>query len=263
MTSPTGRCVVRDERVDPGGEAEIWPELEPAARCDIDPSDHHIGDDDLGDDGVRSDSDDAWSPPDVGDERDGPGVGKVDADERDVAERATGDRAGLAGSDELAPATLPTAGFDLAQQALAAARAAPRQRQRRRVGRERRMSGPGPDEHDPAPLGALVQRFVSDRGWDRTLADAGVFGRWEELVGAEIAGHCRPVRLERAELILVAESTAWATQLRLLAPTLLARLAEQVGAEVVIRIRVHGPTGPTWRHGPRRILGRGPRDTYG
>jgi predicted nucleic acid-binding Zn ribbon protein len=26
---------------------------------------------------------------------------------------------------------------------------------------------------------------------------------------------------------------------------------------------VHGPTAPTWGRGPRRVAGRGPRDTYG
>lgn len=165
---------------------------------------------------------------------------------------------------ESAAAQRPPAGRDLAQQALAAARAAARQQPaRRRQRRTRRLSGPGPDEHDPVLLGALVTRLVTDRGWDKTLAEAGVFGRWAELVGADVAAHCRPERLEGAELTVVAESTAWATQLRALAPTLLARLAQQVGSDVVQRIRVHGPSTPSWRHGARRILGRGPRDTYG
>jgi len=31
----------------------------------------------------------------------------------------------------------------------------------------------------------------------------------------------------------------------------------------VQRLRVHGPTAPDWRHGPLRVTGRGPRDTYG
>jgi predicted nucleic acid-binding Zn ribbon protein len=64
-------------------------------------------------------------------------------------------------------------------------------------------------------------------------------------------------------LVLVAESTAWATQLRLLAGRLQARLSAEVGSGVVTRIRVHGPSAPSWRRGPRRVAGRGPRDTYG
>jgi predicted nucleic acid-binding Zn ribbon protein len=67
-------------------------------------------------------------------------------------------------------------------------------------------------------------------------------------------------------LVLVAESTAWATQLRLLTRTLQAKLREQVGPEVVTSIVVRGPAQPDWRKGPRRVQGpgaRGPRDTYG
>jgi uncharacterized protein YbjT (DUF2867 family) len=44
---------------------------------------------------------------------------------------------------------------------------------------------------------------------------------------------------------------------------LLDRLAADLGTDVVRRIRVHGPTAPNWRHGPLRVTGRGPRDTYG
>ena len=95
------------------------------------------------------------------------------------------------------------------------------------------------------------------------MASAAVLARWEALVGDEIAAHCRPVSLRDGELTLAAESTAWATQLRLLAPRLLGRIQAELGPEVVRRVRVHGPTAPTWTAGPRRVAGRGPRDTYG
>ena len=67
--------------------------------------------------------------------------------------------------------------------------------------------------------------------------------------------------LRAGELTLAAESTAWATQLRGMLPTLMTRIRTELGPDVVTRIRVHGPTGPTWRSGPRRVAGRGPRDT--
>jgi len=44
---------------------------------------------------------------------------------------------------------------------------------------------------------------------------------------------------------------------------LLERIAAEVGPGVVTRVRVQGPTSPDWRHGPLRVTGRGPRDTYG
>lgn len=131
-------------------------------------------------------------------------------------------------------------------------------------GKRRRWSGPGPDDRDPQPFGRVVSRVALDRGWSPRLTDATVLGRWPQLVGPDIADHCTPVSLRDGELVLQAESTAWATQLRTLQRQLLGRLAGSVGKDVVRRIRVVGPQGPSWRHGPRSVRGgRGPRDTYG
>jgi predicted nucleic acid-binding Zn ribbon protein len=105
--------------------------------------------------------------------------------------------------------------------------------------------------------------LVKARGWQRSRAEATVFGDWERVVGAEVAAHSRPVKLERGELTVEAESTAWATQLRLLAGRLLASIAAEIGKGVVTRLHIHGPVAPSWSRGPRRVRGRGPRDTYG
>ncbi len=109
----------------------------------------------------------------------------------------------------------------------------------------------------------MISRVVAERGWAETTTAAGVLANWDRLVGAEIADHCQPVSLTDGELVLVAESSAWATQLRLLTRTLTTRLAEQVGPGVVRSIVVRGPAQADWRKGPRRVQGRGPRDTYG
>jgi predicted nucleic acid-binding Zn ribbon protein len=88
-------------------------------------------------------------------------------------------------------------------------------------------------------------------------------GRWAAIVGAELAGHCEPKSFEGGELLVQADSTAWATQLRLLAPALTRRLNEDLGAGTVASVRVLGPRAPSWRRGPLNVRGRGPRDTYG
>jgi predicted nucleic acid-binding Zn ribbon protein len=166
-------------------------------------------------------------------------------------------------------------GSDLAREALRSAREASAERAAKRTaerqgrkpvtarGRRRRWSAAGPDERDPQPFGRLVSRVALDRGWSPRLTDATVLGRWPQLVGSEIADHCTPLSLRDGELVLQAESTAWATQLRTLQRQLLSRLAGAVGKDVVRRIRVVAPSGPSWRHGPRHVRGRGPRDTYG
>lgn len=132
----------------------------------------------------------------------------------------------------------------------------------RRRGR-RGYTGAGPDPRDPQLFGSLLAKLIKDRGWQQPAAEGAVFGAWERCVGAEIAAKSRPTKLEDGELTVEAESTAWATQLRLFAPKLIAQIAREVGPNVVRRIRVHGPAAPSWQHGPRRVRGRGPGDTYG
>jgi predicted nucleic acid-binding Zn ribbon protein len=166
-------------------------------------------------------------------------------------------------SDDRAGADPPP---DPGRRLLDRARQAPpaQPRRRRRVPPEdQRWSGAGADPRDPAPVAAALDALVTERRWQDTLRTAGIPARWEQIVGAEIAARCRPDRLDDGELTCVAESTAWATQVRLLSRTILDRLAAEVGPGVVRRLRVHGPTGPDWRHGPLRVTGRGPRDTYG
>jgi predicted nucleic acid-binding Zn ribbon protein len=155
---------------------------------------------------------------------------------------------------------------DAARKLLARARAAKpvvARRARRRTPVEQPWSGAKPDGRDPAPLGDALAELVHDRDWTTTLVAAGLLPRWEQIVGEDIAAHCRPERLHDGELTCVAESTAWATQLRLMSTQLLTRIAADVGPDVVRRLRVRGPTAPDWRHGPLRVTGRGPRDTYG
>lgn len=126
-------------------------------------------------------------------------------------------------------------------------------------------SGPGFDPStDPQRIGPLLAGLAQDQGWDRPLAQARVFSDWPQLVGADIAAHASPQSLRDGELRITAESTAWATQLRLLASTLLARLVAELGKDVVTKLVITGPTAPSWKHGGRSLRNaRGPRDTYG
>jgi len=119
------------------------------------------------------------------------------------------------------------------------------------------------DDRDPALLGAQLERLLVDRGWSADVTVGSVMGRWAEIVGPDIAGHVRPVTFEGSVLTVQAESTAWATQIRLLTSALLGRIEAVVGAGVVTDLVVLGPAAPSWIKGKRRVQGRGPRDTYG
>jgi predicted nucleic acid-binding Zn ribbon protein len=100
---------------------------------------------------------------------------------------------------------------------------------------------------DPQPLTAAMGGLLSARGWRQRVAVGAVFGRWAEVVGAEVAAHTRPAVFEDGELVVIADSAAWATQVRLLAPQLLRRLGAELGAGTVRRVRVQGPTGTASR----------------
>ena len=126
-----------------------------------------------------------------------------------------------------------------------------------------RPSGAHPDERDPQTLDASMERFVADQGWGTELRVHGVFGRWSAIVGRDVAEHCTPESYADGRLVVRADSTAWATQLTLLAGTLVKRLNEELGDETVRVIDVVGPRGPSWKKGRLRVKGRGPRDTYG
>jgi predicted nucleic acid-binding Zn ribbon protein len=191
---------------------------------------------------------------------------------------------------DAAPAAAPRSGLDVARAALSAAKAEARRRGlrtasgpgaaradardaaaqaageptvRRRPVDTTTRSGAHPDERDPQPLAGSLDRLVADRGWETDAAVGGVMGRWAAIVGPDVAAHSEPVSFDEGELVVQAASTAWATQLRLLAPALLRRLAEEVGEGTVARLVVRGPSGPSWKKGALRVRGPGPRDTYG
>jgi len=131
----------------------------------------------------------------------------------------------------------------------------PRSRQPRQKGRTRR--------DDPQPLSTALDGLLADQGWRLAAAVGSVFGRWDQLVGAEVAAHTRPERFTDGELVVAADSAAWATQVRLLAATLVRRLNEDLGHGTVTRVVVRGPASPR-RMGPLRVRGtREHNDDYG
>ncbi|WP_240677022.1 DUF721 domain-containing protein [Actinacidiphila soli] len=178
-------------------------------------------------------------------------------------------------SDDEIPVPAQTAaepsGVDLARVALRAAKEQARARgaaaqQKKQARRGGLRSGARADGRDPLPLGAAINRLITERGWEAPAAVGGVMGRWPQLVGDDIALHCEPQKYDEEARVLTVQcdSTAWATQLRLLAPTLVARLNADLGHGTVKVIKVLGPAGPPRSYGRLRAPGsRGPGDTYG
>ena len=117
---------------------------------------------------------------------------------------------------------------------------------------------------DPQQLSSAIGGLLNDEGWNLAAATGSVFGRWAQIVGPDLAGHTRPDSLRDGELTVQADSTAWATQLRLLAAQLVRRLNAELGPGTVQRVKVRGPVTTDRKPGEWRVRGsRGPRDTYG
>jgi predicted nucleic acid-binding Zn ribbon protein len=131
----------------------------------------------------------------------------------------------------------------------------PGPRRPRRGGRSRR--------DDPQSLSTALDGLLGDQGWRLAAAVGSVFGRWDQLVGPDVAAHTKPERFNDGELVVIADSSAWATQVRLLTPVLLRRLNEELGHGTVTRVVVRGPAPPR-RMGPLRVRGtREHNDDYG
>ena len=134
-------------------------------------------------------------------------------------------------------------GLDLARsqtRATAGSTPAARRRSRRtpkRAGTQ--VSGAHPDDRDPQLLGDMVDKLVGEQGWELELRVRGVFARWAELVGDEVAAHSTPETFTDGKLVVRTDSTAWATQLKLLTSAVLRRLNEDLGAGTVTVLEVH------------------------
>jgi predicted nucleic acid-binding Zn ribbon protein len=116
---------------------------------------------------------------------------------------------------------------------------------------------------DPRGIDAILDGLTSKLGWTSSLAKAELLSSWGELVGAETALHSEPVGIEDGVLTVRCDSTAWATQLRLMRGQITTSIAKRFPDASIESVRFDGPNTPSWKRGARSIPGRGPRDTYG
>jgi predicted nucleic acid-binding Zn ribbon protein len=116
---------------------------------------------------------------------------------------------------------------------------------------------------DPRGIDDVLDGLTSRLGWNSSLAQADLLASWAELAGAETAEHSTPVAIEEGVLTVHCDSTAWATQLRLMRGQITTSIAQRFPDAGIESVRFDGPNAPSWKRGPRSIPGRGPRDTYG
>jgi predicted nucleic acid-binding Zn ribbon protein len=116
---------------------------------------------------------------------------------------------------------------------------------------------------DPRGIDAILDGLTNRLGWNSSLAKADLLASWTELAGAETALHSEPVGIEDGILTVRCDSTAWATQLRLMRGQITTSIAQRFPDAGIESVKFDGPNAPSWKRGTRSIPGRGPRDTYG
>jgi predicted nucleic acid-binding Zn ribbon protein len=86
--------------------------------------------------------------------------------------------------------------------------------------------------NEPVRITKSLDSVISSlRGTDRVQI-GGVFGRWDDAVGQNVAAHVRPVRLDQRVLTVEVDDAAWATQVSFLSSTIISRLYEVARVDV-------------------------------
>ena len=117
---------------------------------------------------------------------------------------------------------------------------------------------------EPGKLSEVLDELITTRDWKKGIAEGTLFSNWRKIGGDEVANHCEPITLLEGRLTIRAETTAWATQLRLIQDEILKTLQTHSEGVLVEELAVIGPSAPSWKRGLRSIRGaKGPRDTYG
>jgi len=83
----------------------------------------------------------------------------------------------------------------------------------------------------------VLSSVLGDLGLDAVARAHEIGARWEELVGAQLAAHCRPVGMRGETLEIEVESPVWSQQLQLRKPELLRRLEAGLGSAAPRELR--------------------------
>ncbi len=93
---------------------------------------------------------------------------------------------------------------------------------------------------DPRRVQEGMASLLERLGCGDARVFAAVFGNWEKIAGPAVAAHAKPLRLSTNVLVVGADHSAWATQLRLMSGKILSEITAVAGRaperlEVVVR----------------------------
>lgn len=90
----------------------------------------------------------------------------------------------------------------------------------------------------PRPVGEALEGLARELGLGNLELLGRVTANWTAAVGAEVAAHTEPLRVEGRTLVVRALEPAWATQVRYLGAELARRLNAVVGVDAIDAVRV-------------------------
>ena len=97
---------------------------------------------------------------------------------------------------------------------------------------------PWRSDSGPQPVATSMEELLGRLGVPSSLGTMEViFTRWDEVVGAELAAHTAPVRIQGNVLTIGADHPAWVTRSRMASGQILER-ARALGDTTVERIEV-------------------------
>jgi predicted nucleic acid-binding Zn ribbon protein len=103
------------------------------------------------------------------------------------------------------------------------------------------MSGP-----DPIPISSALDGVVRSLRGPSRAAVGGLFGRWDEAVGEQVAQHVTPRKLDEGTLVVEVDDPAWAIQVKFLTPMITERLIAVAGVKIdriEVRVERRGARG--------------------
>jgi len=91
---------------------------------------------------------------------------------------------------------------------------------------------------DPSHVSDGLERVMKSMGAPSASGLRALFDDWDEIVGASLAAHCRPVSIDAQTLVLAVEDPAWASELQWLSAPLLEAIDEAVGSGVITEVKL-------------------------
>ncbi len=99
---------------------------------------------------------------------------------------------------------------------------------------------------DPLPISTALDAVVKSLRGPSREAVGGLFGRWVDAVGDQVAQHVKPVKLDEGVLVVEVDEPAWATQVKFLTTMIIERLQDVAGVSVEridVRVERRGARG--------------------